>query len=168
MPRTQIDPAIIDSFKAALHETVTRSTMPAKHIADRLGIAYRTLLEYCDEASPSNLPSRYMPGLLACADNPALIVYLAHQAGRITYAVPTGATASDQAVGALLRETGEALTEISAALEDGDLTPEELARCTKQLEDVAGAATSAIEALRRRVRQPEPRMPWLRASGDGR
>ena len=37
MPRIQIDPNVIDSFKAALHETVTRSTMPAKSIADRLG-----------------------------------------------------------------------------------------------------------------------------------
>lgn len=168
MPRIQIDPAVIDSFKAALHETVTRSTMPAKSIADRLGVAYRTLLEYCDEASPSNLPSRYLPGLLACADNPALIVYLAHQAGRVTYPVPAGATASDQAMGALLRETGEALQEVSASLSDGHLSPDELDRCTKQLEDVAGAATAAIEALAQRVRRPEPRMPWLRASGDGR
>lgn len=168
MPRIQIDPNVIDSFKAALHETVTRSTMPAKQIADRLGVAYRTLLEYCDEASPSNLPSRYLPGLLACADNPALIVYLAHQAGRVTYPVPVGATASDQAMGALLRETGEALTEVSSALTDGHLSPDELARCTKQLEDVAGAATAAIEALTRRVQKPAPRTPWLRAAGDVR
>jgi len=162
MPRIQIDPSVIDSFKAALHETVTRSTMPAKHIADRLGVAYRTLLEYCDEASPSNLPSRYLPGLLACADNPALITYLARQAGRVTYPVPTGATASDQAMGALLRETGEALTEVSSSLTDGHLTPEELARCEQELEDVAGAATSAIDALRRRARPTAPRTPWLK------
>jgi len=139
--------------------------MPAKQIADRLGVAYRTLLEYADEASPSNLPSRYLPGLLAIADNPALIAYLAHQAGRVTYPVPVGATASDHAMGALLRETGEAIQEVSAALSDGELRPEELARCTQELEDVAGAAMSAIEVLRRRVRPSEPVAPWLRAAG---
>lgn len=163
MPRIQIDPALIDSFKAALHETVTRSTMPAKQVADRLGVAYRTLLEYCDEASPSNLPSRYLPGLLAIADNPALVVYLAHRANRVTYLVPEGATAADLAVAAMLTEMGEALRDVSLATADGVLDRAEADHCRKQLEDVAGAAIAVAEALQRRVVAAAPVAPWLRA-----
>lgn len=151
MQRTSLDPTVHDSWKDALHASVVNSSLPAKKLAERSASSYRHLLDCCDPASPTQLSLNRLLMLLPLMDNRAAITYLAQAAGCGLYVMPVGASADMRAAGALLKEVGEALEQVSASTEDGEITSTEFARCDKEIEDIIRAASALRETLRRRV-----------------
>jgi hypothetical protein len=74
-----------ESFTAALHETVYRSTRPAKQLADVIGVSYSALAKFADESDESQIPTRRLVSLITVADNLAVLDYLEQLAGRVAF-----------------------------------------------------------------------------------
>lgn len=142
------------SFKSALHESTFRSSLPAKALADRIGIAYQTLAEFSDDGSSSNIPVRRLVALLAVADNISALEYLAAVAGCVVFRVPThgAAVATADAV----REIGQWLQVHAAALSDGVLSQDDYDRVDADGQRAIAAIAAAIDEARRRVHVKVP------------
>lgn len=137
------------SFKAALHDTVFRSTLPAKALADICGVSYSALAQFADDAADAHLPTRRLVTLVTAADNLAVLDYLEHLAGRVAFKVPTGSHLA--ATGEAVREFGEWLSAHAAALEDGTITADELAQVEHEAQEAIAAIAAAVEQARARV-----------------
>lgn len=149
------------SFKAALHDTVFRSTLPAKALADICGVSYSALAQFADDAADANIPARRLVTLVTAADNLAVLDYLEHLAGRLAFRVPAGSHLAT--TGQAIREFGEWVTAHAAALEDGTITADELTHVVGQGEEAIAAIAAALEHARARVQRPD-----LRAIGAAR
>lgn len=143
------------SFKAALHDTVFRSTLPAKALADIVGVSYSALAQFADDAAEAHIPSRRLVTLVTAADNLAVLDYLEHLAGRVAYRLPTGSHLT--ATGEAVREFGEWLTAHAAALEDGTISLDEFATVEREAHEAIAAIAAAIEQAKSRVPKPDLR-----------
>ena len=148
------------TFKSVAHDTIFRSSLPAKALADIIGVSYSALTKFADESVDEQIPMRRFVALIRVADNLAALDYLEHLAGRVAFKVPTGSHLA--ATGEAVREFGEWLGVHAAALEDGTLTAEELARIETQGHEAIAAIAAAIEQTRVRVARPAPALKAIR------
>lgn len=131
-------------WKAALHETVTESTRPAKALADDIDVGYRTLLEWADETSDSQIPTRRLIVLLSSADNLAALRYLAALQGCLVFRAPVEDFApAAQAV----KEFGELMEAYATAVADSQVSGEELARLKKEAAEAMAAIAAWIAGV---------------------
>lgn len=110
-------------WRDALHDTLYRSTLPIKAIAEELGVSVSYLRNACDAEQPdAHLSSRHLPALVRVADNTAFLEYLAARAECVLIRVPAGSGAHIKALGQLARETGDVLSVMADALADDTLS----------------------------------------------
>lgn len=142
------------AWKEALHESFFRSEQPLKAIAAAVGVSTSYLGHAADVEQPdAHVSGRLFPLLAAQCSNLAFLDYLEQCAGRVAVRVPSGSGVAARALGALARETGEAMTRVADVLEDGRVTSAELAAAVEELNDVIRAAASLRETLARHARQ---------------
>jgi len=140
---------VLESQKAALYETVHRSTLPLKAIADRVGLAPSTLSHMADENSPDSFPFKRLPALIAAADNRALLDYYEHIAHRVAIplpVVPDGSAAQVELLAAA-EAIGETIRIDRDSRADLKLTLKERAACVAAARRVMEAAQRYIASL---------------------
>ena len=137
------------TLKAALHESIFRSSLHAKAIADRVGVSYQTLHEFADETRDTNIPVRRLIALLGAIDNLSVLHYLAGLAHCVVFHVPQSGAASSTAQA--VREFGEWLHVHATALDDGALSADDLDRIETVGNHAIASIASAIDDARRRV-----------------
>lgn len=168
MPIRRESPSEINgsgSFKEALHETIYRSSLPCKAIADILGVGVRYLGNVCDtEQQDAWLSSRHLTQLALSADNFAWLDFFERLAGRVAVRVPSGSGAGElHALGRLARETGEVMTGVATALEDECISLDELRRIDKTI-DGAMRALAAVSQFVHRMAEQSGTTPATSAS----
>jgi len=140
------------TFKSAAHDTIFRSSLPAKALADIVGVSYSALTKFADESVDEQIPMRRFIALIRVADNLAALDYLEALAGRVAFKVPTGSHTT--ATGEAIREFGEWLAAHGAALEDGVISAEELAAIDQQAREAIAAIAAALEQAKARTARP--------------
>jgi hypothetical protein len=140
------------SFKAALHDTVFRSSLPAKALADLVGVSYSTLAQFADDAQEAQIPVRRLVSLVASADNLAVLDHLEALAGRVAFRVPTGLHLAS--TGEAIRQFGEWVSAHSEALRDGTVSQEELVTIEREGHEAIAAIAAALEHARDRTQPP--------------
>jgi hypothetical protein len=116
-----------ESWKAAMHQSVYRSELPAKAIAESLGISEPTLSRACsDSPDASHLSSRHLPNLARLTSDHAWLDYLEALAGRVAFRVPDADTCSTRIAAEAMRAFAALLDAKSKALDDDTVTSEEL------------------------------------------
>lgn len=121
---------MIEPRRGESHESVSA-------FADRTGLAASTWYGYA--SGDRDLPAGLVPMLTLAKGDTALIEALCVACGGVFRPRVVGADAEEvlvRQIGALHRESGECLAVIGEALADGRLSAGELARCTRELQDV--------------------------------
>jgi len=136
----------------ALHESLYRSELPIKAIAEEMGVSVSYLRNAADSDQPeASLSARHLPLLARLTSNLAWLDYMERRAGRVAVRVPSGSGAHVHALGALARKTGEVLQQVADNLVDERITLAEWREVDKNIDDVLKAAALLREALMQRV-----------------
>lgn len=137
------------TLKSAIHETIFRSSLPAKALADRVGVSYTTLAEFADDARDTNIPIRRLVALLSAADNLAALEFLAGLSHCVVFHVPQHSAAASTAEA--VREFGEWLHSHAAAMDGAALSVDAFARIETEGNQAIAAIAAAVDEARRRV-----------------
>lgn len=138
------------SQKEALYETVHRSTLPLKAIADRVGMKPATLSHMALEGDDDEYPFKRLPALFAAADNHALLDYWESIAHRIAFGLPPAGAASSEAQQELLAAMdalGDTVKVDRETRKDGHFSIQDKRDCVRAARRVMEAAKRYIASL---------------------
>lgn len=148
------------TFKSAAHDTIFRSSLPAKALADIVGVSYSALTKFADESVDEQIPMRRFIALIRVADNLAALDYLEQLAGRVAFKVPAGAHAVT--LGEAVARFGEWMRTHGQALEDGAISSAELEASDQAFRAATAAMASAMAQARAQVTRPPSPLKAIR------
>lgn len=158
------------TFKDALYESLHRSDLPLKAIADALGLSRSHLDKCCDETQPENLNGRHFPALAGATSDLTWLDFLESRAGRAAYKLPAAGTRLTLETVTTIREVGEFLSGVAEAVADGTVSAEDAARIQRDGLEVIAAINTLMAAARAQVPASAPSQPSevvrLRRSGE--
>jgi len=139
---------MLERLRLAINDVLTgnHGGIPAKVVAERMGIPASTLYSY-GEVGPTGreIPVDKLLRLVRAAEDTRPIAALCEDAGGTFLPIPEGsAGAVNAALIKTVKEFGEAVTEVGAGLEDGKLEIAELRRIDREI----GEAMQALALLR--------------------
>jgi hypothetical protein len=122
-----------------------------KAIAIALGERESAVYEVADSNSPRPLKAYWIPAIVHETGSFAILDALEARVGRVAIPIPSATTCAERAdlvqfTATLMREVGEALTEIGASIADGTISLAEYQRIQQQIRD-AHAALASVDAI---------------------
>lgn len=141
--------------KQALHAQIRDARLPAKAIADIVGVSVSTLYGWADASIDSHLPGARIPAVLAAApEQPALVRYWAGLVGCELVALPRAG--SEQATVCQLAELAGAfaalLDQHATASRDGRWTADEVAILRPVATELAARALAQLAYAERQAK----------------
>lgn len=148
-----------DEATLAVARTIRQSKLPAKAVSARAGIRYSYLMR---AANPSErdlqFQFRHAAPLMNAAGNYELLHWLARQCQHACFPLPTAHPDQQEIFGHaahLVKETGDVLTDLHAALQDQTITPDEAGRIVAQCHEAISALGAVAEAVTRIAARPK-------------
>lgn len=139
----------------ALHTTIHDSKLPTKSIAHLAGVSYQFLASCALESTTDTLPWRRLFAVLEACDDLTFVAFLASLQRSAVYRLPEISGVGDpRQTATVMREFAEFLQAGAAALDDGQVTPEEFARIEREGHDVVRAVLETIAMFGARVQRP--------------
>lgn len=119
-------------------------------VADRMGVPYSTLMRKLNPHDAYQINATEVIPLILVTGNYSLIEHFCSRLNVL--AVPMGNTEAPgaldvHAIARFAKESGEALSAMSAAIADGRLTKREARQCRKELMELVQVAWAALKSL---------------------
>lgn len=148
------------AFQRLAREILDRHTQGTvqskKEVAARLEVGYRGFMHWTSRTR--NFPAVNLARFCTALNDFTLLDELERQAGRVSFAIPTGEKCLDaeylDMVQKLVKEVGEALQELARTLEDHVVRPSELERTLPELDDVIRECVRLKYWLERSCNEP--------------
>jgi hypothetical protein len=123
----------------------------AKVVADELPAPIAKVYRVADSNDADPLPAWWIPAVCRVTGSFAILDALEARVGRVAIPIPVPTTCAERAdlvqfTAALMREVGEALSEIGSSIADGTINPVEHQRIQQQIRD-AHAALASVDAI---------------------
>lgn len=126
-----------------------------KALAEMIGVSYKVLVDWLDDATESYIPTRRLLALLPLLDDLSVLDHIEQLVGRVARALPEPSRGVP-ALAHVMREFAEFVETHCQAVEDGKWTPEEARECERQASDVM-AMLSALILSAQKASQPHLR-----------
>lgn len=146
-----------------------RSAKPLKAIAAEIGVGYDYLKSATNpDRDDTHFQSRWLVPFMRATGSLEPLRWLAAQMGCAIVELPTVLGSDDdlfRALAVVVQEVGEDAAELQRACEDGCITPDELIRFDREIEDSIEALLRLKALMAARVEQPATalvRPPMLR------
>jgi hypothetical protein len=120
-------------------------------LSRRMIIPYPTLARILNEYDPYDLGVKRIISFIEAADHDfALLDHIEVRLGRVAASMTTGKDRCNvQGLCRLIKESSDAMEELSKALADGAINPQEASACIKELGDLMNTAMELIQDLRK-------------------
>jgi len=149
-------PCTPSSFDEAVYCAVFHSAVPAKAVADALGVKYGYLAGAVDpQRADAHVQARWLVPLMQATGNLAPLRYLAAALHCAVVELPAAAPAGEaiyERLADVVRELGEDSALIQRALVDGRVTDDEAAQVDREIAATIDALLALREAVRLRSR----------------
>lgn len=145
------------TLKDVLHLVVHESKIPARQLAEELGLSYSMLMNCANPELPEfNIRAQKIIPLTKLTGDYRLIDFIEGAVGRVAFSlpeIPAKDVKLDKLIAESVKEFGDVLQEVGSALSDGRIDRIELKRCEKEILDQVRKVMSLLEALRKRVQE---------------
>lgn len=131
--------------------------LSAEQIADLVGCSYATLMSELSGQPGHKLGAERMLALMKTTGSVAPIQFMARELGGVFVEMPQCGAGCHEITRSLLesiREFGEFASEVGKSLEDGTITPEELARISKEGQEALAAILRVMTLAREKQETP--------------
>lgn len=149
----------MDEASLAVERTLLRSSLPAKAVAAKAGLSYGYLMKAKNpDYRALQFQFRHAAPLMNAAGNYELLHWLARQCQHACFPLPTAHPDQQEIFGHaahLVKETGDVLTDLHAALQDQTITPDEAGRIVAQCHEAISALGTVAEAVTRIAARPK-------------
>lgn len=139
-----------------IHCVARHSHVPAKELADRIGVPYDWFVKRTSDSGRADSPSWLMVALAIHTGRTEHIEAEAHSADLICYRMPKGATVTEKQTADVLKEFGEWLAVLGARLADGDVNEDDVAAIDKEWREHINVGAALMDTLKARVQRPRP------------
>lgn len=139
-----------------IHCVARHSEIPAKELAERIGIPYDWFVKRTSDSGRAEAPTWLMVALAIHTGRTDHIEAEAHSADLVCYRMPKGNTPTDRQTADVLREIGEWLTVLSTRIADGTVCEDDIAAIDKEWRDAVNVGSALMDTLRARVERPRP------------
>lgn len=147
------------SLYAVIAQTVLRSQVPAKAIADAAGLKYAHLTDLANDSRHVALKFYEAPGLILASGDTAIADWLEARIGRVAFAMPAATTHPDVMHRALARNVerfGEFLRVNGDALADGRIEPHEADAVLEDIDAMVAGLCEYRELVKAKAAQDLP------------
>lgn len=126
---------MLERLRIAINEVLTNGKIPAKVVAERMGIPLSTLYSY-GEVGPTgrDIPVKRLKDLVRAAEDLRPVIVVAEDVGLACFQLPTGsAGVVNSALLDSVKESGEAIAQIAKDIQDGNI--DEPKRAVREIDE---------------------------------
>lgn len=133
-----------------LAEYANDPNVPMEQIADEMGEPYWKLAAQLNPNHRYNFPVQKLVSLINSTQNYKILDHIERRVGRVAIKMPEKDCRVDcHGLAQLAKESGEAISKISNAILDGEITKDEAQECIDELMDLIDVAWGQVRTLQK-------------------